>query len=72
LRYADAGAHGVAGYLRLQARYETKAPFHRNHWRPVLLKALAAHAPFIEGGFADVLPLDQEMREELRELSGAA
>jgi hypothetical protein len=71
MRNAEAGAAGVARFLSLQARYETNAPFHRNHWRPVLLRALAAHAPFTEGGFAEVLPLDQAMLDELEALSAA-
>lgn len=69
MRNADAGSAGVAQFLDLQARHETRAPLHRNHWRPVLLRALAAHAPFTEGGFANVLPIDQAMLAELEALS---
>jgi len=72
MRYEEDGAEGVARYLRLQAKYETKAPFHRNHWRPVLLRALAALHPFVDGGFAEVLPMDEEMLEDLKALSAAA
>jgi hypothetical protein len=70
LRHAEAGSAGVAGFLSLQAAYETRA-FHRNHWRPALLRALAAHVAFINGGFAQVLPLDQALANELTNLSGA-
>jgi hypothetical protein len=53
---AELGAgDGVRCYLRKQADVETHA-FYRNHWRPVLLNALANHDEFCNGGFKDVLP----------------
>jgi hypothetical protein len=58
------GSEGVRDFLQLQARYETTR-FYRNHWRPVLLRALAAHTPFIEGGFAIVLPVPQDMVDDI-------
>ncbi|PND19514.1 HNH endonuclease [Ensifer sp. MMN_5] len=49
------GGDGVRYYLRKQAEVETHA-FYRNHWRPVLLNALANHDEFCNGGFKNVLP----------------
>ncbi|WP_037431326.1 HNH endonuclease [Sinorhizobium fredii] len=54
------GAAGVRAYLSLQARYETHA-FYRNHWRPTLLRALAAHNDFTDGGFSTVLPVPEDI-----------
>ncbi len=59
------GKAGVARLLRVQAKQEAKAPFHRNHWRAVLMRALAAYDDFTDGGFAKVLPIDAEMLEDL-------
>lgn len=64
LNYKQGGQAGVRAMLRLQARYETTA-FHRNHWRPVLLKSLAAHDEFTGGSFAAVLPIPDDMLEDL-------
>ncbi len=50
------GADGVASFLCRQAKVECSA-FHPNHWRPVLLDALASHSEFCNGGFRDVLPV---------------
>jgi len=61
---ASGGSAAVVRFLRLQARYES-AQFYRNHWRPVLLHALAAHPPFVEGGFATVLPIPQDIQNDL-------
>lgn len=58
------GQEGVRSMLRLQTRYEIRA-FHRNHWRPALLRALSDHEGFTGGGFADVLPLPEEMLDDL-------
>lgn len=57
LHMADklSGGEGVRYYLRKQAGIETDA-FYRNHWRPVLLNALADHDEFCNGGFKLVLP----------------
>ncbi|ASP80481.1 HNH endonuclease [Sinorhizobium meliloti] len=49
------GSVGVNYYLQKQAVVETHA-FHRNHWRPVLLNALANHGAFCNGEFKNVLP----------------
>ncbi|TAV37269.1 HNH endonuclease [Rhizobium ruizarguesonis] len=62
--YRASGQAGVRSLLRSQARYEA-AVFYRNHWRPVLLRALADLDAFTEGGFADVLPVTDEMIEGL-------
>lgn len=55
------GGTGVRSYLRKQAAVESRA-FYRNHWRPVLLSALASHDEFCDGGFKVVLP-DEQARE---------
>ena len=60
---------GVRKTLRLQTRYETRA-FHRNHWRPALLRALLEHDTFTEGGFAEVLPILDDMLEDLEGEAG--
>ena len=53
--FSSAGADGVRGYLLAQADVESRQ-FHLNHWRPVLLRALAEHAGFCSGEFAVILP----------------
>jgi hypothetical protein len=53
--FDNAGADGVRSYLLAQADVESRQ-FHLNHWRPVLLRALAGHAGFCNGEFAAVLP----------------
>jgi hypothetical protein len=50
------GAHGVRDYLNRQASVEF-GRFNTNHWRPVLLLALANHNEFCEAAFRDILPL---------------
>lgn len=53
----EAGAgESVSVFLNRQANVERRA-FHRNHWRPVLLSALADHHVFCDGGFQEVLPV---------------
>lgn len=64
LAHRAEGQAGVRKTLRLQTRYETRA-FHRNHWRPALLRALLAHEAFTEGAFAEVLPIQDDMLEDL-------
>lgn len=64
LAHSANGQDGVRTILRLQARFERKA-FHRNHWRPALLRALADHDGFTDGGFAKVLPIPAEMLSDL-------
>lgn len=54
------GQDGVRTMLRLQAHFERRA-FHRNHWRPALLRALTDHDGFMNGGFAEVLPIPADM-----------
>ena len=49
------GAGEVQSYLQRQGAVEALS-FHINHWRPVLLDALANHAAFCNNGFAAVLP----------------
>jgi len=53
--FDSAGADGVRAYLLAQAGVESRQ-FHFNHWRPVLLRALAAHEGFCSGEFTAVLP----------------
>lgn len=64
LAHRAEGRAGVQRTLRLQARYETRA-FHRNHWRPALLRALSGHDGFTGGGFAAVLPIQDDMLDDL-------
>ena len=61
---ASGDSAAVIRFLQLQARYES-VQFYRNHWRPVLLSALAAHPPFVDGGFAAVLPIPQDIQDDL-------
>lgn len=49
------GAEGVRRYLRTQADVEFRQ-FHRNHWRSVLLLALANHDELCAGAFRDLVP----------------
>lgn len=51
-----AGVEGVREFLRQQAEVEFHV-FHRNHWRPVMLVALAEDPGFCGGGFQAVLPM---------------
>lgn len=53
--FESSGAAGVALFLRGQATVNRLAT-HLNHWRPVLLDALAEHHPFCDGGFQNALP----------------
>lgn len=53
-------AEGVRSFLNRQAQVERIA-FHLNHWRPVLLRALADHEGFCGGGFREVLPVARAM-----------
>lgn len=65
MTYAASGKTGVAKLLRAQAKRESKKPFHRNHWRAALMRALVDNNDFCDGGFAKVLPIDQEMLDDL-------
>lgn len=49
------GGVGVREYLHRQATVEF-TQFHSNHWRPLLLHALANHEAFCAGDFRQVLP----------------
>ena len=64
LAHRAKGQAGVRKTLRLQEGYEIRA-FHRNHWRPVLLRALREHDGFTSGGFAAVLPIPDDMLDDL-------
>lgn len=66
LAFRSSGQEGVRKMLRLQTKYETKA-FHWNHWRPVLLRALRRFDAFTAGGFADVLPIPDDMIDDLED-----
>lgn len=63
--YAADGSDFVRGFLLAQADVEETA-FHRNHWRPLLLRALADHEDFCDGGFRDILPTPPGATSELR------
>jgi len=60
LNYRAGGQAAVQSLLQSQAQYESNI-FYRNHWRPVTLRALADLDPFTDGGFAQVLPISEEM-----------
>lgn len=47
--------HAIRSFLSMQRQVESAA-FHRNHWRPALLRALSEHEEFCAGAFMDVLP----------------
>jgi len=64
LIHRQRGQVGVQELLSLQAQFENHA-FYRNHWRPVLLRKLADFDEFTEGGFASVLPIPDEIIENL-------
>ena len=57
--YHSEGPEGIRSFLKLQANTEFSV-FHLNHWRPVLLLALADHQEFCEGGFLNVLPVPKQ------------
>lgn len=65
LEFARAGPHGVLRYLTNQARLESRAPSHSNHWKPVLLRALAQTTAFVGGGFADVFSVPQDVIDDM-------
>jgi hypothetical protein len=69
LRASTNGFDGVREFLQFQARYETKR-FYRNHWRPVLLRALAEYFPFVNGGFATVLPVPRGILDDMSAAHG--
>jgi hypothetical protein len=54
--FEASAAEGVRSFLNRRARVERIA-FYLNHWRPVLLGALADHEGFCGGGFEEVLPV---------------
>lgn len=62
--YKIKGSAGVSAFLFAQANHEAQN-FHRNHWRPVLLKALAEHNAFCNGGFAEILPVSSQVITDL-------
>lgn len=64
LSFSAGGSNAVRSFLELQARYES-GRFYRNHWRPVLLQALAAYPLFVDGGFSTVLPVPQDIRDDM-------
>jgi len=64
LTYNSTGQNGLKKILHLQMLYERNA-FHRNHWRPVLLRALSNHHEFTNGGFATILPIPENMLGDL-------
>jgi len=64
LGHMGGGQQGVRSVLSVQARFEADA-LHRNHWRPALLRSLAAHDGFTGGGFAAALPMPQDMIDDL-------
>jgi len=64
LAFRGSGQAGVRKILRLQTGYEVRE-FHRNHWRPTLLRALTLHDAFTGGGFAEILPIPQDMLDDL-------
>lgn len=67
LQHNVGGRDFVISFLELQARYERRQ-FYRNHWRPTLLGALARHDEFTNGGFKDVLPLPDDVLDDIANL----
>jgi hypothetical protein len=39
--------------------------YYRNHWQSALLRALAGHDEFVDGGFAAVFPVPQDILNDL-------
>lgn len=54
--FGTSGAPGLQNYLEKQAEYEARR-FHRNDWRAVVFRGLAAHEEFCAGGFLEAFPL---------------
>ncbi|MGY2257998.1 HNH endonuclease [Pseudomonas sp. SDO55104_S430] len=67
LQHRVGGQASVESFLSLQARFE-KGKFYLNHWRPTLLRALARHNEFTDGGFAQVLPLSDDVLDDIDNL----
>lgn len=65
LSYVNRDKQAVRKFLSAQAKVEETA-FYRNHWRPTLLFALAGSDEFIDGGFAKVLPVAQEILDDIQ------
>lgn len=65
LSYVNRDKKSVRKFLNAQAKVEETA-FYRNHWRPTLLSALAGSDEFIDGGFAQVLPIAQEILNDMQ------
>ncbi|MCA1494452.1 HNH endonuclease [Ensifer sp. NBAIM29] len=53
--FQSGGGMSVRMFLAAQAAVEFDR-FHRNHWRPILLQALAGHDAFCDGDFMLILP----------------
>ncbi|OAX85905.1 hypothetical protein A7D16_04905 [Xanthomonas nasturtii] len=66
--YARGGHAGVSNHLNIQARHEAHE-LYTNHWRPTLLRALARHDAFVNGGFVDVFRVPQHILDDLFENS---
>lgn len=64
IQYSTDGQQAVRRFLLLQARYEVRA-FYKNHWRPTLLSALAGNNGFTAGGFIEVLPMPDDLLDDL-------
>lgn len=58
------GAEAVRTYLSRLLSHATIA-YYRNHWQPALLRALAGHDEFVDGGFATVFPVPQDILNDL-------
>lgn len=61
--FQTGGKDVVKRFLAATAKHE-RNEFYRNHWRPTLLDALAAHDEFTDGGFARVLPVAKEIVDD--------
>ena len=64
LSYVNRDKKTVRKFLNAQAKVEETA-FYRNHWRPTLLYALADSDEFVDGGFVMVLPIAQEILDDI-------
>ena len=67
LQHNAGGQPFVQSFLNIQANFE-RGKFYRNHWRPTLLGALARDDHFTDGGFVDVLPIPENILNEIENM----
>lgn len=64
LEFKRGGKSGVQSLLRFQEEIEAET-FYSNHWRPTLLRALANHDDFVDGGFKGIFKVSQKLLNDL-------